>query len=237
MDGSKRPIRAGEALMRLAQKDPEVQKGILAAQSTLRAAAAAAAFVASFHADALSPVLLRLTGALKEEIDAIQAKSDLERKAIQSLMIAESDAARKELRERGFPTAAWTLESWCHIAKIVDVDPQDMTLGEIVEAAVAWSDREQMRARYVAREVAAVLPNPIAKTPADELSIEARAIAVLVEHPGWSVTKIAKHVGCSRQTLYDYELFKRARAALQASRADLPTGFKDAETGDLEAWD
>jgi hypothetical protein len=69
------------------------------------------------------------------------------------------------------------------------------------------------------------------------LNVEAKAMAVLVQHPEWSVTRIAQEVDCNRQHLYRLPLFMKARAALKAGRGDIPRGTKDGATGDIEAWD
>lgn len=66
-----------------------------------------------------------------------------------------------------------------------------------------------------------------------------RALAILVRHPEWSNTQIAKHIGVSRQTLYkkSFKEFQRAREAMEAGRDELPKGGKDGDTGSIEAWD
>jgi hypothetical protein len=69
------------------------------------------------------------------------------------------------------------------------------------------------------------------------LTGEALALAMLVEHPDWPDTKIAKAVGVSRTTLYDWPAFKKAKEALKQGKDDLPNGSKDGETSDMEAWD
>jgi DNA-binding transcriptional regulator YiaG len=66
---------------------------------------------------------------------------------------------------------------------------------------------------------------------------EPLALAMLVKHPDWSDTKIAKYIGVSRTTLYDWPNFKKAKDALKQGKTDLPRGSKNAETGDIEAWE
>lgn len=68
------------------------------------------------------------------------------------------------------------------------------------------------------------------------LGLEHRAIALLLEHRDWSDTQIAKEVGCSRTTLYDWPKFKKVRAVLRSGKADVPRGRKDAN-GNIEAWE
>lgn len=66
---------------------------------------------------------------------------------------------------------------------------------------------------------------------------EARALAVLVKHPDWSDTKIAKEAKVSRTTLYRYPRFRAARAtARDGGKASLPKGYKE-QDGSLEAYD
>ncbi len=71
----------------------------------------------------------------------------------------------------------------------------------------------------------------------DVLTGEAKALAMLVEHPDWPDTKIAKTIGVNRTTLYDWPKFKKAKEALKQGQKDLPKGSKSGETGNMEAWD
>lgn len=50
-----------------------------------------------------------------------------------------------------------------------------------------------------------------------ELSNESLALAVLTEHPDWSVKEIANVVGVHRSTLYTYPKFTKAREILKAN--------------------
>jgi len=52
---------------------------------------------------------------------------------------------------------------------------------------------------------------------ASAMSGEARALAMLTDHPDWSDTRIAKAVGVNRTTLYDFPKFKKARALLKGN--------------------
>jgi hypothetical protein len=70
----------------------------------------------------------------------------------------------------------------------------------------------------------------------DAASLEARALALLTDHPDWSVTRIANSLGCGRTSLYRQRKFKAARAMLKAAgKTEMPGGFKAAD-GTLEAW-
>jgi hypothetical protein len=69
------------------------------------------------------------------------------------------------------------------------------------------------------------------------LDPQAHALALLVQHPDWTNTQIAKAVGVNRTTLYDWPRFKAARAAYKRANKDrLPRGCKSQDR-DVEAWD
>ncbi len=83
-----------------------------------------------------------------------------------------------------------------------------------------------------------VLPPPNASSEGQKTAMtkEARALAILTDHPEWSDADIAKAAGCSRTTLYRWERFRKAREILRTGRQLHPRGTKSAE-GDIEAWD
>jgi len=66
------------------------------------------------------------------------------------------------------------------------------------------------------------------------LTREAKALALLVEHPGWSNTKIAERVPCNRTTLYRWPRFMAARDQQEAARLERAKGMK--KDGRVEAW-
>lgn len=70
----------------------------------------------------------------------------------------------------------------------------------------------------------------------DPMDRESRALGILVDHPDWAMTRIAKEVGCDRRRLYDMPKFKDARDALKSGKAEFPRGQKDAD-GNIEAFD
>ena len=70
----------------------------------------------------------------------------------------------------------------------------------------------------------------------NELGNEAKAIAILLEHPKWSVADIAKRVQVNPKTPYKWKTFMNALTLAQAPDLPLPRGFKNGETGALEAW-
>lgn len=71
---------------------------------------------------------------------------------------------------------------------------------------------------------------------ATELSLVHKALAVIAANPGWTVSRVAREVGCSRGHLYRLPIIKTALRARRGSKKALPRGFKDRE-GNLEAWD
>lgn len=60
--------------------------------------------------------------------------------------------------------------------------------------------------------------------PAEAMSDEAKALALLVEHPDWSPADVAKAVGCSRQNLYKMKKYQTARKAMKAAAKAIPRG-------------
>ena len=67
---------------------------------------------------------------------------------------------------------------------------------------------------------------------------EARALALLVAHPDWTDVRIAKEAGLNRTTLYKYPMYIASRKLMKTEgKKNLAGGFKDGETGEVEAWD
>jgi hypothetical protein len=70
-----------------------------------------------------------------------------------------------------------------------------------------------------------------------KIGAEARALAILVKHPEWNDTRIAKEAKVNRTQLYRYPRYQAARASVKdAGKADLPKGHKT-QDGDLEAYE
>lgn len=73
----------------------------------------------------------------------------------------------------------------------------------------------------------------------DDLSWQAKAIALLVDHRDWSIKKVAQEVGRSPKTLYsdrEVSVAIKARSKQKKAQSTLPAGKKNAKTGELEAW-
>lgn len=75
-----------------------------------------------------------------------------------------------------------------------------------------------------------------AKSQPEKSSAKAKVLAVLIEHPDWSNTKIAEEAGINRTTLYDYPEFKAARKMQKQNKEKIPRGSKD-QVGNVEAVD
>lgn len=81
----------------------------------------------------------------------------------------------------------------------------------------------------------AATPQPQATE--SQMSGEARALAILTDHPDWTDKRIAEEAGVHVKTLHRYARFRTARRMVRDSgRADLPRGFKT-EDGDIEAYE
>lgn len=67
-------------------------------------------------------------------------------------------------------------------------------------------------------------------------SLEARALAVLTDHPDWTDTKIAETLHCNRTSLYRLKKFTAARELLkQDGKATMLRGSKPKDVN-LDAW-
>jgi hypothetical protein len=71
---------------------------------------------------------------------------------------------------------------------------------------------------------------------AEKASLEARALAMLVDHPDWSDTRIADTLGCNRGSLYRLEKYKAARQQMKLDGTG-STAHGSKADGRLEAWD
>lgn len=76
-----------------------------------------------------------------------------------------------------------------------------------------------------------------AKPRSQVLSQEAKALAALADHPDWTDHQIAQAAGCHVKSLYRMKKFVSAKAVLKLRRSDLPTGRKDRESHNLDAWE
>jgi hypothetical protein len=71
---------------------------------------------------------------------------------------------------------------------------------------------------------------------ADQLSAEAKALAVLADHPDWTNTAIAEAAGVVRTSLYRFPRFMQAREVQERERLEKPRGSKGKD-GTIEAFD
>jgi hypothetical protein len=72
-----------------------------------------------------------------------------------------------------------------------------------------------------------------------KLNTEAKAVAVLTDHPDWTNKDIAEHIGCHPKTLSRLPLFKAARGFLkEAHKKNVARGSKwPSDGGGVDAWD
>lgn len=69
---------------------------------------------------------------------------------------AGGDEVSKRLSAAGF-TPPQTFEDWLHLARVVELDPDPLTLREIYQQALAWSDREKIRVKLAQQVASTVL--------------------------------------------------------------------------------
>jgi hypothetical protein len=70
----------------------------------------------------------------------------------------------------------------------------------------------------------------------DGMTKEAKAVAVLIDHPDWSNQKIAEAAGCHVKSLSRMSKFRSARSMQKSGKRERPLGRKDLN-GDVEAED
>jgi hypothetical protein len=223
-------LGAGCAFMEAVQGDPAAMDALRRTQERLRAFAE--------HQQQLpnsAALVRRALEIIAEQVREAHAALDAARAEAAELMAnlirGALDDMNARLQQGGFDPPGRDLKAWDHLARMVECEPSAMTLGNIFDWAIAWADREKMRARIGASV------QKSGKRKGSGLTGEAQAVALLVQHPEWSDSQIADAIGCARTSLYRWPKFTISRAALQEGRGDIATGRKDADTGDLEAWD
>ena len=81
-------------------------------------------------------------------------------------------------------------------------------------------------------ETAGSMPGQASLKDAPALDLDSRACAVLIAHRDWTDTRIAKHLGCNRTSLYRLHEFERLRAIQKESKRDnLRKGHWDEDRG------
>jgi hypothetical protein len=127
-------IRAGKEFLGLLEDDPEAVVELARTQKKLKAFAAAIEAVMS--------------------LPEYQAINEIERKGLQEMaesLRAASEATANELAARHFPRPR-SLDDWEHIALIAEVPMEKVlsgkwTIREIRACALAWADRQTIKAR------------------------------------------------------------------------------------------
>jgi hypothetical protein len=106
-------------------------------------------------------------------------------------------------------------------------------LGAGIQSALGVLRRSTAAERRTASAVAA----DDAEDTGDRPSLDARAVALLTDHPEWTDRRIAKTLKCHRTSLYRLRKYTAARKLLkQQGKAAMPKGVKP-QGGALEAWD
>jgi len=96
---------------------------------------------------------------------------------------------------------------------------------------LGWENIFALLHRY-----SAIAEKPVKPEPAgDDLSIDARAVSVLIENPGLSDIEVSRIVGCSRTTLYKQKNYPKARAMIRLGKKELPHGEK--YNGNIDAFE
>jgi hypothetical protein len=223
-------LGAGRAFMEAVQGDPVAMDALRRTLERLRTFAERQQQLPNSAA-----LVRRALEIIAEQVREAHAALDAARAEATEMMAmlvrGALDDMNARLQQVGFDPPGRDLEAWEHLARMVECEPSAMTLGDIFDWAIAWADREKMRARIGASV------QKTGKRKGSGLTGEAQAVALLVQHPEWSDSQIADAVGCARTSLYRWPKFTISRAALQQGRREIVTGRKDAETGDLEAWD
>jgi NAD-dependent oxidoreductase involved in siderophore biosynthesis len=132
-----------------------------------------------------------------------------------------------------FPTLVEQIEQW---ARLRESEPKNRVIldGVIANMLPALAEKRETKKGPPQNEAG----SEEKAERVTKLSVEAKAIAVLYEHPEWTDVRIAEEVGCARTTLYKYPKYVAAREFLrEAGRKSMPRGRKNSETGTVEAWE
>ncbi len=80
-------------------------------------------------------------------------------------------------------------------------------------------------------------PLPVTGQQEPKPSLDARALAVFIDHPDWTKKKMAEHLGCNEKSLAPRRCVK-LDAAIRAYKAKpkMRRGSRDSD-GNLEAWE
>jgi len=140
-------LGAGAAFMRAVENDPEAQAALKRAQARLRA-----------FAEALKdPEIQReLERSRREQEQAFQALADAIRESVR--------AAQQDFGDLGFMPPK-TLEDWEHLARVVEmpfetIQAGNFTARDVYVMALAWMDRQRLKARLDGRDEAAIAVEP-----------------------------------------------------------------------------
>ena len=161
----------------------------------------------------------------------------------------DADARRRWHREHNGEQAVRLRELWNNIRSSFD-DDLASRVDEKLQEAIGIQGRQSLdtldQAEKLAgnlRELVGLIKNapPKKANGADgddktQPSLDARALAVLLEHPDWTDTKIAEMVDCNRTSLYRCDRFRAARALSKADGIDSQARGSKSD-GHVEAWE
>lgn len=88
------------------------------------------------------------------------------------------DELNRELERFGFAVTA-DLDSWEHLARIIQVDPSEMTAAELYQEALAWVDRVRIE-EQIRQQVSGV-----AQSPSNPPAVEPVIAEQERENTGW----------------------------------------------------
>ena len=91
---------------------------------------------------------------------------------------ARVDELNRELERFGFAVTA-DLDSWEHLARIIQVDPAEMTAADLYQEALAWVDRVRIEER-IRQQVSGVGQAPVQSSTEDRVAAEPER-----ENTGW----------------------------------------------------
>lgn len=141
--------------------------------------------------------------------------------------------------DRGFREAAGRANGQAlraYLAHVLrDYDP-DAVQAELRQEFAAASLLQRLIAGG-AEVVGTAPPTPSENRRQEAGRNERRALQLLLEHPEWSVTRIAEEVGVSRRAVYNMPLFRAAWEARKAGRGEFPRGWYRDKDGAMEAYE
>lgn len=165
--GEKQEIRAGRAFMAAIEADPQARQSLAAALLKLRAFAECARAASASHRVAIQAIEQVLAAVDEVEKAAMAEQQRLIREGMSGLRVEQQrlfaelerepktsiDSVNDALEAHGFEPRANDLDSWEELARIVEKEPDPMTMEEIYHWAIAWAKRELLRRKMDREEM------------------------------------------------------------------------------------